>query len=990
MLRNLTVRSKLLAILAVPLASLLAVCSLLGVQASGEARQSERVRQLTEASSLLNRLVHELQAERSATAALLENGAESDRAELDAQRNRVDLELADFSDVVADLPAAQVSSAVAEGLTLASTQHDTLPTLRATVDAAAPVDAEPVAAEAVAQDVAESYDLIIDADLQLPQLVAQSAGDDELATALRAYAALSDVIDQSTREQDLLTSAFRTESVNRIEYSALAGMLARQDSSLRTFADLASPAAQADLRLALDDVDTVSFATARVRAQDMLSLRPGPTDPAQWAALSGERISALTSVENRLVQDVTTLAQAQVDDARRAAALVSIGAVLAFGLALLVALVCARRMVEPLHRLTEAAAQTAQELPAMVEAMQTPGTGPQAQARTIPVTSTDEIGQLATAFNAVNEVSARVANEQAALRTSISEMFVNVARRNQVLLGRQLSFIDQLEAREENPDVLKNLFRLDHLATRMRRNAESLLVLAGIDSTRRLRSPLPLSDVVRTAVSEIESYDRVDLAVDEDAPVSGRLALTVAHLLAELLENATQFSDPDTRVVVTTAPGAGGIDVTVTDRGLGMSEEELASANATIASPPVTEIAVAQRLGFYVVGRLAARLGAAVAVRPGEGHGTVVTVTLPADVFDGEVTTLPVIEGGETRTSSPAPEPSDGRTSPAPGLPGSADAAAPAAPPAPAAHPAVEHAAPVEPASTPPATRTDSGTGAVNVLPWREPRHGSGLLRRRGAPVTSDSARTPSSAGAVTLASAGSSAPAPATSARGAGPAPSHGATSAAVPTFESPTFEAPTGPMPVGQPMPPPGSPQPVPSAAPWQLTQPSLGPAPAAPSAVPSGVPSALPSRPPAGPRVGSPSALPSRRPAPAAADQGGGDAAPVPAVTDLEQLAAASRLQSEALTELSRLYAPSYAPTTAPSGGLTRRTPRAPAATPEPVPAPAAAPGGATDAERPRNASEVRGMLAGFRAGVERGRSSSGTSSQENPTPPSENQR
>ena len=245
----------------------------------------------------------------------------------------------------------------------------------------------------------------------------------------------------------------------------------------------------------------------------------------------------------------------------------------------------------------------------MVERMQTPGEGPGVVVEPIPVESTDEIGRLAEAFNTVNDVTVQVAQEQAALRASIAEMFVNVARRNQVLLGRQLSQLDKMEAREEDPDVLDSLFKLDHLATRMRRNAESLLVLAGIDSTRRLRSTLPLSDVIRTAVGEIEAFDRIDLSMSEDPEVSGRHALTVAHLLAELLENATHFSNPDTRVVVSASVTGHGVDVTVTDYGLGMSEDEVADANDKIAHPPVAEIAVSQRLGLFVVGRLAARLG---------------------------------------------------------------------------------------------------------------------------------------------------------------------------------------------------------------------------------------------------------------------------------------------------------------------------------------------------------------------------------------------
>ena len=223
-------------------------------------------------------------------------------------------------------------------------------------------------------------------------------------------------------------------------------------------------------------------------------------------------------------------------------------------------------------------------------------------------------------------------------------MFVNVARRNQVLLGRQLSQLDKMEAREEDPDVLDSLFKLDHLATRMRRNAESLLVLAGIDSTRRLRSTLPMSDVIRTAVGEIEAFDRIDLSMSEDPDVSGRHALTVAHLLAELLENATHFSNPDTRVVVSASVTGHGVDVTVTDYGLGMSEDEVADANDKIAHPPVAEIAVSQRLGLFVVGRLAARLGATVELRRGRSAGTVVAVALPLSVFEGLTAPEPVVD----------------------------------------------------------------------------------------------------------------------------------------------------------------------------------------------------------------------------------------------------------------------------------------------------------------------------------------------------------
>ena len=205
------------------------------------------------------------------------------------------------------------------------------------------------------------------------------------------------------------------------------------------------------------------------------------------------------------------------------------------------------------------------------------------------MTSRDEVGQLAAAFNSVNSTTVQVAQEQAALRGSIAEMFVNVARRDQVLLNRQLSFIDSLERAEEDPSTLANLFRLDHLATRMRRNAESLLVLAGIDSGRRLRDAMPLSDVVRTASSEIEQYDRVELDLQVDPHMHGFNALGAAHMLAELLENATIFSEPETPVTVTTGVSGQFVVVRILDQGLGMSDQELEAANARSSRrPPAT------------------------------------------------------------------------------------------------------------------------------------------------------------------------------------------------------------------------------------------------------------------------------------------------------------------------------------------------------------------------------------------------------------------
>ena len=245
-------------------------------------------------------------------------------------------------------------------------------------------------------------------------------------------------------------------------------------------------------------------------------------------------------------------------------------ALLGLGRPCMLAVGLARRITRPLRRLTVAAGEVGRELPAMVERMQTPGEGPGVVVEPIPVESRDEIGRLAVAFNTVNEVTVEVAQEQAALRASIAEMFVNVARRNQVLLGRQLKALDQMEAHEADPDVLQRLFTLDHLATRMRRNAESLLVLAGIDSTRRLRSRA-------AALGRHPHRGRRDRGLRPDRPVDVRGRRRLRPSRARPSPTCSPSCSRTRPTSPTRGPGSScrppmtghGVDVTVTDYGLG-------------------------------------------------------------------------------------------------------------------------------------------------------------------------------------------------------------------------------------------------------------------------------------------------------------------------------------------------------------------------------------------------------------------------------------
>ena len=191
----------------------------------------------------------------------------------------------------------------------------------------------------------------------------------------------------------------------------------------------------------------------------------------------------------------------------------------------------------------------------------------------------DEVAQLAHAISEIQQVTIDVAEEQGdLLRRGISDIFVNLARRNQSLLDRQIDFIDQLESREENPDQLENLFRLDHLATRMRRNAESLLVLAGAEPTRRRGRPVEIADVLRVAMGEIEDFSRIQLMAVDSSTVAGSVAVDLAHLMSELMENATQFSPPELDVeVVGYRIADDSYQLTLADQGIGMSAEQIVS-----------------------------------------------------------------------------------------------------------------------------------------------------------------------------------------------------------------------------------------------------------------------------------------------------------------------------------------------------------------------------------------------------------------------------
>ncbi|MEV7148089.1 nitrate- and nitrite sensing domain-containing protein [Streptomyces sp. NPDC093084] len=241
----------------------------------------------------------------------------------------------------------------------------------------------------------------------------------------------------------------------------------------------------------------------------------------------------------------------------------------------------------------------------------------------------DETGQVAEALTTVHRAALRAAVERAELAGGISGVFVNLARRSQVLVHRQLNLLDSMERRSDDPSELSDLFRLDHLTTRMRRHAESLIILSGAAPGRAWRMPVSLTNVVRAAVSEVEDYARVEVRQFPEAAVTGAAVADLTHLLAELVENAAQFSPPHTRVRISGEPVGNGYALEVEDRGLGMGQETLAEANRRIEQSEALDLFDSDRLGLFVVSRLAARHGIGVHLRTSPYGGTTAVVLVP-------------------------------------------------------------------------------------------------------------------------------------------------------------------------------------------------------------------------------------------------------------------------------------------------------------------------------------------------------------------------
>ena len=618
------IRTKLLRILLLPLVSMVALWGFIAYSSVDEIAEVSQTQDRWEAiGSPLLQLIVELQRERKLSAEA--PGSTAAYKPLADQRHKTDAQVAEIREIIDDILEGETDEAPAQVEAMVQAL-DGLQSLRASADGG--VLAPPLT-------IIEAYNnLIAVVNRQFTDRDALS--DVSSYRAVRGMAAFSASAEYLWREHAVLTS---TVVHRRMTPTDRAAFVAAMTSRRLVFAN-AERDAGPELRAAYDKL-VASEAYQRVVAveDELFTFDTGGVPPVNGNEWRADAETVLAQM-NQATQAELARAAAEAES-QKIGAYWRIGLVLLAGLAaVLVSLALSyrfsRSLVGELHRLQGSATELAeQRLPRLVERLRRgEDVDPATEAPPLEPAETAEVDRVVGAFAAVRRTAVEAAVGQAALRKGVSQVFLNLARRNQALLHRQLSLLDTMERRVEEPDVLEDLFKLDHLTTRMRRHAENLIILSDSAPARRWRDPVPLFDVVRAAVLEVEDYTRVTVAPMPDAPLLVGPAVTdVIHLVAELVENATVYSPPNTTVTVRGLTAANGMALEIEDRGLGLNDATLAELNARLSDVPEFDLDDTDRLGLFVVARLAARHGIKVNLRRSPYDGTTAIVLLPASLL---------------------------------------------------------------------------------------------------------------------------------------------------------------------------------------------------------------------------------------------------------------------------------------------------------------------------------------------------------------------
>ncbi|WP_410669775.1 nitrate- and nitrite sensing domain-containing protein [Amycolatopsis sp. cmx-4-68] len=645
-MRDWRLRSKLAAVLIIPTLTALALGALRVVDDAREATEFQHTADQVAFAVKVTTVVHELQNERSLAVARISSHNSLLQTGLDAQIAKVDREVADLRNSANTL--SYDDQATKDRYARGIQRLDALRPLRAAFNTA---DGLPDIT------VMTAYSGILDSLIELGREVTTAVTDRDVLRLGTSTQAISEAKEFTTRSDAELQIAanrgsFPGDLLDQTHASAssadasVASFLANADDDQRQLYNDTYSGPEVDDRRR---IQTAAFALAQLNEAPVIDT----TALGQDSKVSADKLHAVES--NLLAQlkaRADDLATAAVNSAWVGGAVVL--AALAAAIALM--LVVARLMLRPLRVLRKSALDVAYtRLPETVQAIlddPDPVGASKRAVQPVPVNTRDEIGEVARSFDIVHEQAVKMAAEQALLRENVNGIFVNLSRRSQRLVERQLGVIDRLEADEQDPDHLASLFELDHLATRLRRNGESLLVLSGAGLAKSVPKPVPAADVIGAAVSEIEQYARIEVGIVPDVAVQGLAIHDLVHVLAELLDNATYFSEPETKVIVrAVVTRRKALAIQVTDHGVGMTEDRLAEVNARLAEPPDLDVSVTRRMGLYVVSRLAKRHGIEVRLRENEDieGGVIARVVVPAELL------TPLRPGMARQTQTPPP-----------------------------------------------------------------------------------------------------------------------------------------------------------------------------------------------------------------------------------------------------------------------------------------------------------------------------------------------
>jgi signal transduction histidine kinase len=644
MLRPRSIRAKLIRILVV---SLTLVLALLGFLISNEAGNYRAATQTSRVVTVVLRVqdaVQQLQKERALTNGLLGGGTQF-QAQIVPQRAQTDLALGALDQVVNDsgyddAGAFQVRSAMEKlsGLT----------TIRSDVDQQRAQDAPTFTFYSDAITSLNSLDLGLD-----------QAQDGSLRHGLQALYALGNIKEFAGQEQGLLSAVFAANRVSVDNYTKFVEVLGQKQAAVAVYDQFATPSERADLDDALQSpAGDQSVQDEGVAINGAAGSLPSKVDPVSWSDAMNTVLDSLRGVQQTVGQDITQRADSLRNTATTLLITISVLAVLIIAAMIALVVGAARSVIGPLGTLArDADIVSARRLPDTVALMQTTESEvPPPPPVTVPEGAASEIKLVATALDRVQNTALTLASEQALIRRNTTASLANLGRRNQNLVRRQLSLISEFEREELDPGALANMFELDHLATRMRRNAESLLVLVGETSPRPWSAPLPVADVIRAALSEVEDYRRVVLRRVDEGWVAGAVVAEVAHMLAELVENGLSFSSPDLEVEIYGRKTGNKYLLAVVDYGIGMPREELEKAKARLRDEENFLVAPTRFLGHYVVGRLARQL--AVQVELGESPVTGITarMLLPVELLADRPESAQDTGGGHSsRERTPRP-----------------------------------------------------------------------------------------------------------------------------------------------------------------------------------------------------------------------------------------------------------------------------------------------------------------------------------------------